>query len=223
MQRADMVTAGNSYLSERAYQAGARRVEWLPTVIDLDRYPAPEEKSEGDMITVGWIGSPATAHYLHPLTSALNEVASRVPVRYIAIGARADQLQGTPFEAWPWTESGEVGMLQQFNIGIMPLPDEPWEKGKCGYKLIQYMACGVPVVASAVGVNVDIVQSGENGELAHTPDDWTHALEGLATDARLRHRMGAAGRRSVETTYSLQAQAIRLVGMLRNAGSRNEH
>lgn len=223
MQRADLVTVGNGYLAERATHAGARHVEWLPTVVDLDRYPLIARKSASDKVTIGWIGSPATAHYLHALTDALQEVASSHPLRCVAIGARADQLQGTPFEAWAWSESAEVGMLDQFDIGIMPLPDEPWEQGKCGYKLIQYMACGVPVVASPVGVNVDIVQAGENGQLAHTPTEWVQTISLLAGDAGLRQRMGAAGRQSVETIYSLQAQAMRLAGMLRNAGSRNEH
>lgn len=220
MQRADMVTAGNGYLAEHAKAAGARHVEWLPTVVDLDRYSQPAPTESAGEVTIGWIGSPATAHYLQPLTAALQQLSSQHPLRWVAIGARADQLQGTPFEAWPWSECGEVAMLQQFDIGIMPLPDEPWERGKCGYKLIQYMACGLPVVASPVGVNVYIVDAGENGELAHTPDEWVQALSRLAADGNLRRQMGAVGRQSVESSYSLQAQATHLAGMLRTAVSR---
>ena len=223
MERADLVTAGNGYLAERATAAGARNVEWLPTVVDLDRYPGPAPKTDIRTVTIGWIGSPATAHYLHSLTAVLQELASTHVIRCVAIGAREDQLQGTLFEAWPWSESGEAQMLHQFDIGIMPLPNEPWECGKCGYKLIQYMSRGVPVVASAVGVNADIVRAGENGELAQTPGEWTQALDRLVCDATLRQRMGAAGRKSVEKTYSLQVQAMRLVDMLRNARSRNDH
>ena len=105
-------------------------------------------------------------------------------------------------------------MLYRIDIGIMPLPDAPWEKGKCGYKLIQYMACGLPVVASPVGVNTEIVAQGENGFLASGDSQWTEAINTLVADVALRQRLGRAGRRQVETTYCLQAQAPRLIEML---------
>lgn len=217
MRRARLVTAGNDYLAERARAAGAKNVEWLPTVVDLDRYSCSSSKPRTEAVTVGWIGSPATAGYLLSLTTALENVALCHPIRCIAIGARPDQLRGTIFQAQTWSESGEVDMLKAFDIGIMPLPDEPWERGKCGYKLIQYMACGIPVVASPVGANIDIVQPGESGELAETSDDWTQALIRLASDPHLRQRMGHAGRRRVEKIYSLQSQSGRLIEMLRTA------
>ena len=217
MRSADLVIVGNDYLAERARAAGAAHVEWLPTVVDLQRYPPRAIKEPSDNVIIGWIGSPATAHYLHLVAEALVAVASRHAVRCIAIGARRDQVSGTPFEAWPWSEPTEVSMLYQFDIGIMPLPNEPWEQGKCGYKLIQYMACGLPVVASPVGVNKEIVQQGETGELAGSAAEWVQAIERLVMDAALRGRMGAAGRRRVEATYSLQAQARRLIGLLRSA------
>ncbi len=114
----------------------------------------------------------------------------------------------------PWQEDTEVAQLHGFDIGIMPLPDAPWERGKCGYKLIQYMACGLPVVASPVGVNTTIVHQGENGWLADTPEQWTVAIRHLAEDPERRRLMGAAGRRQVEQTYCQQVQAGRLTRML---------
>ncbi|MDE2382834.1 MAG: glycosyltransferase, partial [Xanthomonadaceae bacterium] len=222
MKRADLVTVGNDYLAARAKAAGARRVEWLPTVVDLDRYPVPAGKEASAETVIGWIGSPATAQYLHQLTPALAQVASRHAVRCVAIGARADQLEGTPFEAWIWCEDEEVDMLQRCDIGIMPLLDGHWERGKCGYKLIQYMACGLPVVASPVGVNADIVQPGVNGELAGITEEWVQILTGLVENAAIRQRMGEAGRESVEKTYSVQAQASRLANLLKNARPRNQ-
>lgn len=220
MQRANVVTAGNAYLAQRARDAGCCRVEWLPTVIDLDRYPAAREEKSARPVVVGWIGSPSTAGYLEMVAPALIELGRTQPLRCVAIGARPDQLVGTPFEAWEWTEVNEVALLHQLDIGIMPLPDAPWERGKCGYKLIQYMGCTLPVVASPVGVNRDIVREGENGFLATNTGDWICALKALIDDGALRRRMGEAGRRQVEQVYCLQVQASRLANIFQDAVSR---
>jgi glycosyltransferase involved in cell wall biosynthesis len=112
----------------------------------------------------------------------------------------------------------EVSLINRMDIGIMPLRDGPWERGKCGYKIIQYMACGLPVVASAVGTNSDIVRHGENGFLADDTSTWEAHLGQLITDWSLRSRMGQTGRSHVENEYSLKAQAPRLAEVLRNAG-----
>lgn len=214
MRRANMVTAGNEYLAKRARAAGCRRVEWLPTVIDLERYPSSMSLHEENAVVVGWIGSPSTADYLREVSAALEPLQAAGLIRCIAIGARPDQLRGTPFEARVWQEDTEVAQLQGCDIGIMPLPDAPWERGKCGYKLVQYMACGLPVVASPVGVNATIVATGENGFLATEIGQWAEAVRQLALDSDLRGRMGRAGREQVEQTYCVQVQAGRLIEML---------
>ena len=116
----------------------------------------------------------------------------------------------------PWDEATEVDMLQQLDAGIMPLPDSPWERGKCGFKLIQYMACGLPVVASPVGVNREIVEQGVNGFFASTPEEWEQALRTLLLDTILRERMGQAGRKKVEERYSLQMTGPRLAALLKS-------
>lgn len=217
MERADLVTAGNDYLADRACIAGCRQVEWLPTVVDLERYPLqPRATRGGAPVVVGWIGSPSTAGYLDLVSTALAPLQMEGLIRCVAIGARDDQVAGTPFTAMPWTEDGEAAALRELDIGIMPLRDGPWERGKCGYKLIQYMASGLPVVASPVGVNTRIVQPDVNGLLADTAEEWADAVRRLVGDTAMRHRMGAAGRQTVETTYSLQAQAPRLIAMLRS-------
>lgn len=220
MRRADLVTAGNDYLAGHARAAGSRRVEWLPTVVDLQRYPTPAPAHEDAVLTVGWIGSPSTADYLREVAVALEPLHTSGRIRCMAIGARPDQVAGTPFQAQEWREDTEVAQLQRFDIGIMPLPDAPWERGKCGYKLIQYMACGLPVVASPVGVNPNIVDPARNGFLASSPDQWVEAIGTLAMDADLRHRMGEEGRRRVEQTYCVQAQTGRLVEMLNSVVKR---
>jgi hypothetical protein len=119
-------------------------------------------------------------------------------------------------EILPWAEDTEVTLIQSMDIGVMPLPDTPWTRGKCGYKLIQYMACGLPVVASPVGVNRDIVEHGVNGFLAESDDEWRAAVDALLNDADLRRRMGAAGRKKVEEQYSLQVWGPRVAQMLRS-------
>jgi glycosyltransferase involved in cell wall biosynthesis len=136
--------------------------------------------------------------------------------RFTAIGIDAAAL-GLPMDSVPWSEQTEAQDIARLDVGIMPLVDAPFERGKCGYKLIQYMACGLPVVASPVGVNRQIVEHGVNGFLAETPEQWATALRTLCADPALRARMGAAGRRKVEQHYSLQVTAPRLVQILRRA------
>lgn len=214
MARADVVTAGNAYIARRAELAGCSRVERLPTVVDLQRY-SPRSPSLSDRpLVIGWIGSPSTARYLVDVALAVELLQAHYEIRAVAVGANPEQLVGTPFQAVPWRESEEAMLVAGFDIGIMPLPDAPWERGKCGYKLIQYMACGVPVVASPVGANREIVQPEVNGLLATSIDEWEAALSRLLDNAALRHAMGGAGRRQVEEWYSLQAQAPRLIRVL---------
>lgn len=219
MRRADLVTVGNDYLAERARSAGARRVEALPTVVDLAHYrPAARPRRDGTTV-VGWIGSPSTASYLRVVAPVLADLRRRHDVRCVAIGARPDQVADTPFEAVSWSESSEVRLIQGFDIGIMPLLDNPFERGKCGYKLLQYMACGLPVVASPVGINCKIVSSGVNGFLADGAEAWASALEQLVSDDALRYRMGVAGRRLVGQWYSLDVQVPRVVEFLRSVAA----
>lgn len=217
MRHASLVVAGNEYLAERARNAGARRVEIVPTVIDLDRYPAPAPQGETTdrPLVVGWIGTPKTSRYLQPLKPVFASLQSRFNVRFVAVGASRESLGDLPVEPWPWTEATEVESLNQFDIGIMPLDDSPWERGKCGYKLIQYMACGLPVVASPVGVNEQIVVHGSNGFLADTSAEWAEALETLCTAANLRQKLGRAGRDKVEQAYCLQVTGPRLGRILK--------
>lgn len=215
MRRANLVTVGNAYLASRARSAGSQWIERVPTVIDLSRYSGPPTTNVRQQpIVIGWIGSPSTAAYLQLVSEVMTRLSGKHNIRCIAIGARPDQLLGTPFQALPWSEATEVESIRGMDIGIMPLPDTPWERGKCGYKLIQYMACGLPVVASPVGVNGDIVDTGKSGFLAGSTDAWIQSLESLIVDASMRKNMGSAGRRRVEQEFCSQVQGPRLVKML---------
>ena len=221
MRHAALVVAGNPYLAARARQAGARRVEIIPTVIDLQRY-TPREETAKSGITVGWIGSPSTQKMIQGLVPVLARCLDPVTDRLVTVGARFEKPLMPNHEMRPWSEATEVEEIRRFDIGVMPLVDQPFERGKCGYKLIQYMACGVPVVASPVGVNTDIVQSGVNGFLAADDEAWGRAIRELKADAGMRRRMGAAGRALVERQYCLQVTAPRLIGLLQQVAASNK-
>lgn len=217
MRNSSVVIAGNEYLADRAQRAEAQKIEIIPTVVDANRYQI-KPKEPDRLPLVGWIGTPQTSAYLQSLLPVFDSILKQVPARFVAVGARPEDFEGTQVEVWPWSEETEVQSIQQFDIGIMPLNDSPWERGKCGYKLIQYMACGLPVVASPVGVNSEIVSPGENGHLAETLDDWKASLiQLLEADPTTLGAMGAAGRRRVESWYSVDAQASRLLRVLRDA------
>ena len=221
MRGAALVVAGNEYLSEYAKNAGAPHVELVPTVVDLVRYPAPTPKQEKVILPcVGWIGQRATAQFLAPHVALFERLSSEGTARFEAVGIDTAKL-GLPMDSIPWSEQTEVDSIAAFDVGIMPLLDGPFERGKCGYKLIQYMACGLPVVASPVGVNRQLVDHGVNGFLAETPEQWEHALRTLLIDPNLRRHMGKAGREKVELKYSLQVTAPMLSGMLVEAVKRN--
>lgn len=215
MRRAAMVVVGNGYLAERAHLAGARRVKLLPTVIDLRRYsPVKSDhlmrQKRDNVFTIGWIGTPVTAKYLNMIGPALAEVSAKKRVRLAAVGLDTSSLDDVTVDTIPWSEDSEAEQIRSFDVGIMPLPDDLWERGKCGYKLIQYMACGLPVIASPVGVNRQIVEQGETGFLASTESDWCNALIALIDNLELALQLGRSGRERVAKDYCLQVTAPKL-------------
>ena len=217
MQHATTVVVGNDYLAEYALRANAHKIEYLPTVVDIDRYPISEKKSP--QFRIGWIGSPITAPYLGVIKDALDEVCRQTKARMVLIGVGDhNPLPGLEKENLVWSEDSEVADIQSCDVGIMPLPDEPFTRGKCGYKLVQYMAAGLPVVASPVGINTLIVEHEKTGFLASTPEEWVKALVTLYHDEGMRSNMGKAGRQKVEKEYSLQITAPRLLDILTTAG-----
>lgn len=215
MRRASLVIAGNIYIAERARLADAKSVEILPTTVDLDRYSLVDQTPSKNF-TIGWIGTPITQKYLEIVKPALIEICEEGNCKVVLIGARSIDLGSVPVEILPWSENTEVSDIQKFDVGIMPLPDTPWERGKCGYKLIQYMASGKPVVASPVGVNKQIVKNGLNGYLAGNSEKWLSALRTLRDNWQLRGAMGAYGRAKVEKEYSVQTTAPRLANLLKS-------
>jgi len=208
MRSADAVIVGNRYLAERARAAGATRVTVIPTVVEHGRYQ-PRSVAPTAHPVIGWIGSPSTQKYLLDIRAPLQQACRRYGARLLLVGATPEILPGLPgieVQLEPWSEDREAALIRQMDVGIMPLRDGPWEHGKCGYKLIQYMACGVPLVASPTGANREIVEDSGAGLLANSGEDWSDALSQLLTSASERERMGRAGRQAVENRYSLQRQ-----------------
>jgi hypothetical protein len=216
LRRATACSCGNAYLKAYADRYCNNAVV-IPTVVDTRKYvPGGDMRGERPPV-VGWIGSPSTWVMVEPiLPTLLSELAKYgATLRVIGAGPRAQGIIGV--DTREWSEEREVADVQGMDIGVMPVPDTPFARGKCGYKLIQYMACGLPVVASPVGVNCEIVDHGENGLLATTPSDWSGALRMLLESARLRREMGERGCERTAARYSLASQEPRLLALLRSA------
>jgi glycosyltransferase involved in cell wall biosynthesis len=204
---ADAVVASTAHLAERARRRQPRTLI-VPGPVDCERY-RPAARSATDAVVVGWIGSPATTMYLESLQPVLGQVVEKhrgVCVEAVGAHPRAGR---PPIEVRPWSLDTEVAALQRFDIGVMPLPDDEWTRGKAGYKLLQYMACAIPCVASPVGANRELVQHGETGWLADADGEWEAGLTRLIGDAGLRARLGRRGREFVEGEHSLQSWAPR--------------
>ncbi len=216
MRSAATVVCGNAYIAGYARAQGARAVVEIPTVVDLDRY-RPVSPGLRSPPVIGWIGSPSTEQYLLPLRAILLELCRQGVAELLLVGVSeqlANEFRHPGVSTLPWSEQSEADSLARMDIGIMPLRDAPFERGKCGYKLIQYMACGLPVVASPVGVNVQIVGENDCGILAATADDWRAALDELVRSPDRRIALGRAGRCAVERQYNVAVQLDRIARVL---------
>lgn len=206
------VIAGNAYLAAYA-QAYQPCVTIIPTPIDTSRYqPQPVSFGSDGVPVIGWIGTPTGVKYVESHAEAFRRLAGRRRFLLRVVGAgRPVRLPGVPLEERAWDGSREVEEFQRCDIGIYPLLDDAWSRGKCGFKALQFMACGVPVVASRVGMNGEIIAHGANGLLASSIPEWVEALEALLDDAALRRRLGDAARATVEERYSLAVNAPKFV------------
>ena len=217
ISRAAAVTAGNPYLADYARRWNSETV-LMPTVVDTERYICAPATRDG-VFTVGWIGSPSTSGYLSKLAQPLADLAKEGPVRFVVIGGSCPPISGVDVVHAPWSEADEVGMINAFDVGVMPLTDDEWSRGKCALKLIQYMACGVAVVASPVGANLDVVGDG-CGFLADGPEAWRSALRRLRDNSAIRRRVGQRGRKRVEEMYSLESTVPTLVDTIRTVAAK---
>lgn len=216
---AHTVIAGNEYLATWARQH-SRNVHVIPTCVDTELWRPAPRPVEGP-VTIGWSGSPTTLEHFKQVLPALRRVKARFgdAVRFTLMGAPQFRDESLALVGEPWSEPAEVPFLQQMHIGLMPLPDDEWTRGKCGLKGLTSMATGAATVMSPVGVNTSIVTNGVDGLLASSDDEWVARLSELIADAALRERLGAAGRRRVEEHYSVRRWAPRLAELLTAAAA----
>jgi glycosyltransferase involved in cell wall biosynthesis len=216
---ARFVTVGNDYLAARARAGGAHAVIRIPSCINADSYLPKADYRFNGVPRIVWIGTPSTMACLDVVKDALREVARSTPFLLRVIGGRRMPVGDVQVEWCPWSLQSESGLLAESDVGIMPLTDSPWARGKCGFKLVQYMASGLPAVASPVGVNAEIVRHGRTGFLATSTRDWIESLSALLHDRSLRQAFGQAGREIATREYSVNANADKLVECIRAASA----
>src|SRR5215204_915794 len=206
---ASHVMVGNPYLAEYARQVNDR-VTVIPTTIDTEKFKVPPPRGKSGPPVIGWTGSYSTVQHLDTMRGALKRLAEKESFRLRVIGTPAYECAPVDVEAMPWRADTELEDLGEIDVGVMPLPDDRWSKGKCGLKALQFMALGIPTVCAPVGVNTDIIQDNENGFLAATEAEWVDKLSRLLRSAELRGRLGDAGRATIEQKYSAAIQAPRV-------------
>lgn len=221
----DRVVAGNRYLAAAA--AAPDKTSIIPTAVDTERFTAPPVPPvRGREVVVGWTGLSGNFHQLAHRAAAIGRALKRTGARFVIISDRPPTRALAALDATfvPWRPESEVEDLARVDIGVMPLPDGPYERGKCAFKLLQYMALGRPGVASPVGANADVVTDGVDGLLPDGDDAWEEALVRLIEEPPLRQQMGAAARRRVESAYSLAAVAQQyrslIAGLVGEVGER---
>lgn len=214
VELADLVIAGNKYLAELA-RSFNNNVEVLPTGLDLAAYNVQPAPNNDGKIRLVWIGSKATLPYLEEIKPALEEIGSRFNnvVLWIICDCFFD-LNNMQIEKRQWSRQTEVVDLVTSDIGLAPLPDNPFTRGKCGFKILQYQAAGLPVVASPVGINAELVRDGLNGYHATTVTDWVEKLSALVEDTSIRTQMGQSAKQTV-LSFDLDAIGPRLVEVVR--------
>jgi glycosyltransferase involved in cell wall biosynthesis len=213
----DLVFAGNDYLADYARRFNPR-VEVVPTTIDTEHYVRSSGPREPG-VCIGWSGSMTTIRHFVPIVSVLRRLRERYgdSIRFRVIGDERYRDEELGIEGRAWDPATEVDDLSDIDIGLMPLPDDDWARGKCGLKGLQYMALETPAVMSAVGVNTTIVEDGRNGFLADAADEWFEKLSALVESTDLRRRLGRAARETVVRQYSVESQRWRYLECLSGA------
>ncbi len=226
VRAADAVAAGNAFLADAAGHCAGGAVHVIPTCVNPALYPIARHDRRGEGVQLVWIGSSSTLKGLEVISPLLEAVGMHNRgVRLKLVCDRFLRLRELPVDEHRWSEAGEAEALAAADVGIAWVPDDDWSRGKCGLKVLQYMAAGLPVIANPVGVQAEMVRHGESGFLATTTREWVEAVRVLAADPGLRRRMGAAGRRRVEAEFSVDAGSalwLALLDGLRQARSASD-
>ena len=217
VRAADAVLAGNDYLTQFASAyADPSRVHFVPTCVEPAWYPLASHRRTGSWARLAWIGQRCMLPSLGAIEEHLTAVGQRLPDILLRVICDAlPQISGLRAELRPWSSATEANELADADIGISWLCDDLWGQGKCGLKVLQYMAAGLPVVANSVGVHRKMIVHGQSGFLADTPEEWANAICRLAENPSLRHRMGAAARRCVEIEYNVRRWGPKVAKLLR--------
>lgn len=217
VKHADVVIAGNKYLSDKASPYN-KNVVIIPTTIDTNFHKPKPELRNKDVLTIGWSGSISTVKHFELLLPVLLKLKQKYHnrIKFKLLGDPNYKNDLLEVEAVAWTEKTEVDQLNTFDIGLMSLPNDAWASGKCGLKGLSYMACGVPAVMSAVGVNAEIIKNGENGFLANSDEDWFSILCLLIEDQNLRKQIGKAGRDTVLEKYAVIGNRGKYLAVFKN-------
>lgn len=211
IRKSEYVIAGNEYLADFARRYN-RCVYVIPTCINTDKYLFHKKNYE-DEITIGWVGSITTLGFLDSMRNVFIRLSDKYNhLKFKIIGGVFSVNGLRNIISKPWIEEDEENELKSLDIGIMPMPDNEWTKGKCGFKAILYMSMGIPCVCANVGANKEIISEGENGFLADSEDDWVKKLSSLIESPDLRQKIAVAGRKTVEEKFSLKANAPKFVG-----------
>jgi glycosyltransferase involved in cell wall biosynthesis len=219
VEAADHVIAGNAFLREQARRY-AEQVTVIPTAIDTARY-TPKRYKKKEKVTIGWIGSSSTLPYVAHLKGVFDKLGKRY--KHLELKIICDSFfdcDTIPVIKKMWREKEEIADLQSLDIGVMPLSDDPWSRGKCGLKILQYYGVGVPTVCTPVGVNRDVVQDGINGFWALTHEEWIEKISQLVEDSPLRQEMGMRGRELIERSFSVHACAPQLYKIIEEVAQR---
>ena len=204
MKRADHVIVCTPHLEEFVRKHNTQTTD-ISSTINTDVYLPANPYSNDRTLTLGWSGSHSTVKYLHLLDQVLRDLSGELEFRLKVIGAPDFDIDGVDVSAQDWNEASEVEDLQEIDIGLYPLPIEEWVLGKSGLKALQYMALGIPTIATRVGANPRIIRDGENGFLVNDPEEWRAAISRLARDTGLRRRIGAEGTKTVVDHFSVRA------------------
>ncbi|MEX1032569.1 MAG: glycosyltransferase family 4 protein [Cellvibrionaceae bacterium] len=209
-ERAKLCLAGNSYLASHSQ---GRQTVVFPTTVELAKYQNLPRRTASPVLTLVWVGSRSTSRYLEQYRTTLETLGREIAdVELKVIGDFTIDFAGLSTRCVPWTAEGEIAELANADIGIAPMTDDPWTRGKCALKVIQYMACGLPVISSNCGANAEVIVDGQTGILVSTPEQWLEAVKTLGNGA-LRERMGKAGLERAKTHYSAETLAEKMDGL----------